>query len=295
MPRIIQFLHPSVEATPLLPSETIINWNNHDSHRRKFILSEGEYLNEKQQLICEDLVFWGEWEPQSKIISTRRGNSKPPKFINIPFIDPKVADRYHTTDPNVFGNVFRYIICMQRAFHRVLVDMPVGSIVLFGSSINRQFCLDTVFVVSGRQINYTLKTINKIIEHSLKGQYYHATIYPIVNNANVTVQIEDDSCRLPTNHHCTYYEGVKFSERSEFGGMYSFVPCKIYNQKSQLSSLFNQPTIQLDIFKGTQTQGITHKDLSLVEIEQYWSEIRRQIAKQDLLEAVSFKNPPLKL
>ena len=41
MPKIIQFLHTSVEATPENSNESVIEWNNNKDHRRKFILSKG--------------------------------------------------------------------------------------------------------------------------------------------------------------------------------------------------------------------------------------------------------------
>jgi hypothetical protein len=74
MPRIVQFLHTAVEATPEEEHDIIIPWNNHKDHRRKFILSEGKYVNEGKEE-NGDLTFWGEWEAQSNIeeLKTQRG------------------------------------------------------------------------------------------------------------------------------------------------------------------------------------------------------------------------------
>ena len=68
MPKIIQFLHPSQEALPTNADDKIIQWNNYITHRRKFLLSKGEYINQNGLLKVDDLTFWGEWEPQSEIL-----------------------------------------------------------------------------------------------------------------------------------------------------------------------------------------------------------------------------------
>ena len=70
MPRIIQFLHTAVEATPNEINDRIIPWNNHKDHRRKFILSQGRYVKD-DNAENDDLTFWGEWEAQSNIEKLR--------------------------------------------------------------------------------------------------------------------------------------------------------------------------------------------------------------------------------
>lgn len=137
MPKIIQFLHTAQEATPINESDNIIPWNNNDTHRRKFILSEGKYVVSNDEQVERALVFWGEWEAQSEIERINIGNLNPPNYLNRPFINPTFPNRTHNTDPYVFGENFRYIICKQGYFHNVLTNLEPSSIILFGSSINK--------------------------------------------------------------------------------------------------------------------------------------------------------------
>lgn len=43
-------------------------WNT-GPHRRKFLTAPGRYL-EAGAMRSDELVFWGEWEPQSRVIRT---------------------------------------------------------------------------------------------------------------------------------------------------------------------------------------------------------------------------------
>ena len=62
----VQFIHPGVECLPSRRSKTdLIPWN-HGSHKRKFLCQPGWYVK-KGQLVHDELTFWGEWEPQSRI------------------------------------------------------------------------------------------------------------------------------------------------------------------------------------------------------------------------------------
>ncbi|MBK8611869.1 MAG: hypothetical protein IPL84_18545 [Chitinophagaceae bacterium] len=295
MPKIVQFLHPAEEATPLNKGDRFIPWNNHPTHRRKFLISDGNYVNRQGDLEKKQLAFWGEWEAQSEIIPINKANNNPPNYINIPYVNPSVPNRTHTTDPFVFGHSFRYIICMQRAFHNILTELESNSIILFGSSINQTFCLDTVFVVSDNQTNYNLNTISNLVPSEKRGQYYYATIYPIYGDTNCNPLVDDlESCRITIENKCTFYEGVTYHEKDTYNQMYSFAPCKIYNEDSPLGSLFSQPKIYLDFISGSQTRGIHSKDCSIKDIQMYWNSVSEQIEKQSLLKGVYFKNPELK-
>ena len=118
MPKVVQFLHPQEEATPGKgENNNILEWSEHPTHRRKFMLSDGAYIDSNGGFIKEGLVFWGEWEAQSKVERLYNSQSYLPKYLQIPFIDPSVEKKIHNTDPYVFGKNFRYIICMQRKFH----------------------------------------------------------------------------------------------------------------------------------------------------------------------------------
>ena len=295
MPKIIQFLHTALEATPQSENDSFIPWNNHETHRRKFIKSPGKYVNVEGNETDGELAFWGEWEPQSQIVKLKNSKKYLPKYLNFPFINPSVPNRTHNTDPNVFGKHFKYIICKQGFFHKVLTNLEENSIILFGSSINKEFCLDTVFVVSRNQMNYNISTIEDLFQEDRRGKYYHASVNPIYDDTNYNVKInEEDSCRISEKSTYTFYESVDFSERDSYNGLYSFVPVKIFNQDKESSYVFKQPIIQLDFLEHMQTQGVNSNDCHLEEIIDYWKEIVNQIDANGLKKGTWFKSPELK-
>lgn len=292
MPKIIQFLHTAQEATPINDLDNIIPWNNYDTHRRKFILSNGKFVNDKNELEENELVFWGEWEAQSEIEKINNGNPNPPNFLNIPFINPAVPNRTHNTDPYVFGKNFRYIICKQGYFHNVLTNLEPNSIILFGSSINGDFCLDTLFVVSKEMSNYTINTIENLFPLNNRGQYYHASVNPIYDEFEYNRNAQnEDFCRINDQRIYSYYKSVNFEERHNYNDVYSFVPCKLYNQRN---FTFRQPPIKLDFIKGNQKQGVNSKECTTDEIIKYWNDIVNQIKRNELIKGTYFKTPELK-
>ena len=291
MPNIVQFLHPSVEATPLSQFDNFINWNNTDNHRRKFIKSEGKFVNEFDQEVKADLTFWGEWEPQSSIERLNNSASRP-KFSNTPYVDPTDGSMNQNTDPYVFGEKFRYMICQQKNYNNILKNLQPLSIILFGSCIDNAFRLDTLFVISEAKRKYSILNINELTDKN--NQFFYASINPMCGNAKYNKSVaEEDSCRIGSGEEFTYYEGVAFSEKSNYNDIYSFSPCKNYSAGG--SFIFQQPKICLDFINPTQTQGINPQECSRDEIISYWKLIERQIREQELLKGTFFKTPPLKL
>ena len=295
MPKIIQFLHPSQEALPINVDDKIIQWNNFVTHRRKFLLSSGEYINHNGELKVDDLTFWGEWEPQSEIIKIT--NPKPyfPNYLNLPYLDPSVPERTHTTDPYVFGQNFKYFICRQHSNRHILKNIEPDSIILFGSSINFKFCLDTLFVVSKNRIKYSSKNMNEMFPIDKRGQFYYACIDPIFGNSLCNPEVEEeDNCRANKNEEFVCYESLNFDEVKQDGKIYSFVPSKLYDKDNIRNSVFGQPEIKLDFIQSAQTMGINSKECTIEEIQEYWNEIAKQIENQNLLKGTKFKTPPMR-
>ena len=151
---LVQFIHPGTECTPKREAD-FIPWN-HGDHRRKFLCNPGWYMEGERQE-SDELTFWGEWEPQSRI--TRIDNPiedkclphvihRPLLDLNEPVNDAKGRCRQNT-DPFVFHERFLYRCCHQitTTGQTQLAHLLPGSIVLFGSCVNDLFAIDTVFVV----------------------------------------------------------------------------------------------------------------------------------------------------
>src|SRR5690349_15651078 len=62
----VQFLHPGGEHKP--PADGAMPWNVGD-HRRKFLRARGS-ATDRHQAVETELVLWGEWEPDSRVVET---------------------------------------------------------------------------------------------------------------------------------------------------------------------------------------------------------------------------------
>jgi hypothetical protein len=63
----VQFLHPSGEHRP--DDGVIKRWNTKE-HKRKCLVSPGKYVA-GEKLIEGRIEFWGEWEPESRVLRAR--------------------------------------------------------------------------------------------------------------------------------------------------------------------------------------------------------------------------------
>lgn len=62
---VVQFIHPGGEHAP--DDGRVKTWNT-DAHRRKFLTSPGRYVA-GDEVHHGDIVFWGEWEPESRVVA----------------------------------------------------------------------------------------------------------------------------------------------------------------------------------------------------------------------------------
>src|SRR6266481_1318520 len=162
--RVVQFLHPGEEHRPDRWINGSIGWKvwNCGNHKRKFMLAAGLLTEGARQAPMKGVfTFWGEWEPQSQVRRLVSG-AYCPQWLHVPQLNldelrnlAKRAELSCTTlgaqntDPLVFGDRFRYVLCQQyRKFGSTkLANLNNGDLILFGSHIRGYFALDTVFVV----------------------------------------------------------------------------------------------------------------------------------------------------
>ena len=241
---IVQFTHPGAQHTlsPIERRNGIKEWNTGE-HRRKYMIAEGQYVINGGAALStkQDLLFWGEWEPMSKIVKTYhfKDYTVNPKYLHSPFLKinkkglvqhvvikgsgtivpsavgcgggKKVCCNYQNTDPFVFDDSFYYSCCKQS--FRTLRQLDPGSIILFGSTIMNTkyggpcFAIDTVFVVDDRR-DYTAGTYKKDLAGFIPP--YYDQIMGFNSWAN------------PTQPY-TCYKGASF--RQPIDGMFSYVPC----------------------------------------------------------------------
>jgi hypothetical protein len=312
MPSIVQFFHPGGEhgydKNCSKDGCFIKDWNTlftkqgkGNGHKRKFLLNEGSYIENGQRHEGK-LLFWGEWEPPSRVKELRyQTNSSPyginPEYLHCPFLPSDEEIRkyqekhyYQNTDPFVFGNNFIYGICRQKRIKKLRALEP-GSLIIFGSSVNHRFVIDTIFVVKTANHYYSLDDINKL----------NLGKYPDI----VTQFITDKNNKIDPSHGLTLYTGATFDDPID--GMYSFVPAKVYNGCEIGFSRFYMPdeffnTSFTDYFqrfekrKGKIFEGGAmgvkgpNDSRSISEIYKFWKYIKTVVSK-DYVLGVNFKMP----
>lgn len=298
----VQFIHPGVECLPSRRSDSdIIPWNR-GIHRRKFLCQPGWYVK-NGRLVHDELTFWGEWEPQSRM--TRIDNpigSGGPHVIHHPLLDLDEPKRdaqrrcRQNTDPFVFHEQFLYRCCQQvtATGPTQLAHLSSGSIVLFGSRVNNLFAIDTVFVVGkfrdyydqkgGIKFDPNLREYAEIVGVGLKGS----------RSGNCSGCGNNLKNRRRPSKMRLYYGA---SPETPFEGMYSFVPCKRLSGNEQG---WARPTLtrdeMRDIYDDCITDNLTQgrkycDDVTLERNVEAWNHIRKLFADRGYLEGVKFECP----
>lgn len=320
--RIVQFTHPGGQYTlsKIEKSYSVKEWNI-DKHCRKFLIAEGQYMINNTLSNPQDLLFWGEWEPESKIVSSfvvpdpvvyptnlhspflridKKGelikyNSRLTSTPNtcctgiLPQTCRKKCRLFQNTDPFVFDEFFYYCLCKQESFPS-LKNLDVGSIILFGSTISAKrggpyFALDTVFVV-GEKKQFEVKDYKTVLNNYLP-QYYEQIMG--IDTWNNKAQL-------------TCYKGASFHH--PVNGMYSFVPCKpveetglngfkrVMLKNKDFSSIsipaLNQKKTPKFISDNLNTApNITTSDLSTNKL--FWDRVCQIVNSQGYKQGMNFK------
>lgn len=226
--RLVQFPHPGREHA--MPASGRRTWKlGSEAHKRTFLQSSGTY---RRAATGDDqrgeVAFWGEWEGGVDLVTEVEQVPGGPRWLCRPApraVAPMSSDGTppQNTDPFVWGDAIRYTFCRQPGNGK-LRRLGRGSVILFGSSVQHRFVLDTVLVVAGW------------IEHAkrsdLAGQaeetYVRATIDPMYGWGE-----DDRTYRL--------YFGATPDE--PVNGMFSFVPCR---PAAGSRSGFARPSVELE-------------------------------------------------
>lgn len=195
MPKIYFLNHP-VNEPRYLKSRTKRNivsvpWNCTLSHKRKFIVREGQYLS-GGKIIKDSLYFWGEYEPDTQAVLVNKTAPRAVHNILHPAHVVSCPSKEENTDPYVFG-MFRNICCRRRN----TVYKP-DDVLVFGrmDDVKNILEIDTVLVV---------ESIDKIRNIPTNSQYYYASVLPLCPY-------------IPTD----FIEGKLYSLDDMY---FSFVPC----------------------------------------------------------------------
>lgn len=251
----VQFPHPGGEHIPHGPE---MGWNTGD-HARKFLKARGTYLAD-DVIRSGPLAFWGEWEPQSRIVETfPRKHQGLPRVLHEPYWQvPSHRGSLQNTDPLVFGDHFLYTNCRQGR-NRKLRELAPGSMILFGSKVGGQFALDTLFVVGNGSQEFTPASSPEL---DMPAWIEELVLGPLRDSSDS----QGDRFRL--------YRGRTHQDAPD--GPFSFVPCRPYERGR---SAFARPAIHLDrrwvspnLAQGAKATAATEK-----EIRELWEIVVHQV------------------
>jgi hypothetical protein len=248
-----------------------MDWNRRD-HARKFLKANGSYTS-GGQLRTGPFVFWGEWEPQSRVIETFRKGDGQPRWLHEPYWQlPAHRRLLQNTDPLVFGDRFLYSNCRQQS-NRKLRELAPGSLIVFGSKVDGEFVFDTVFVVGDSSRLFTQESAQEID----CDDWVRAVVF-------------DPLSRSPkrATEPFRLYWGRTYDEAPR--GPFSFVPCWPY---AQGRSAFPRPALRLSRRRVTPnlTQGAKATSASQAEILELWDEILDHVARAGLSLGVRLDPP----
>lgn len=221
--QMIQFPHPIWEDRADIGG--VKPWNR-SAHKRNFIVSPGEAIVSKgtEPKRFENISFWGEWEPEAKIVGHFDKADSPitPRRLIAPLFpkdmpEPSGDNCCGNTDPFVFGEHFKFSNCRQNINGRPsrLQYLSAGSLILFGGIYRGDFWLDTVFVVKDGLKYKGCDCQNQEMQKFLGADYpfFHAaTLKPIAASSDMQ------------KRHYTLYRGQNWQENPNY---FSFVPCDV--------------------------------------------------------------------
>ena len=275
MPKlIIQLNHPGNQKTYVLGkgyqkvNDLIIReWNNDPQHYRKFIKNSGDYLqNLNSKPHKNSLLFWGEWEGNSEFAPFAGGLGFP-DGTHIPFHSILIRG-IQNTDPYVFGEYFKYAICSQTG---VMCNLLSDSLILFGTTKDIGFELDTVFVVRNHESAQNVY-LNK------------ASNYTLIYREETLEQLGQTYYGPNPSMYNKIYRGQTWCENQDY---FSFVPCKVNDGIGFKKVLLPIPPM------GKQKVGHPYQQFSKLNHNQLWRYIVDEVLRQGFYLGIRFDEPQI--
>ena len=279
----VQFPHPRGEH---VPASDQMPWNV-GAHGRKFLVAPGAYLDDNGDSVAEaELVFWGEWEPPSRVVTRWPPSGYLPRVLHRPFWIRPTTDGYRqNTDPWVWGDQMLYSNCKQttgRPHHRPnsMQRLDHGSVICFGSTLGGEFCMDTVFVVASAEPWDPSETATLDADDAFK---------VCTGQSLLTGEDEDDAATCAARASLTLYRGATVDDPVE--GMFSLVPAR---RADGDDCRFARPPVRLPGFvnpASTQSTWGSKRPLAIGTLHSLWEQVCHQVHAEDLLLAVRLQIP----
>ncbi len=240
----------------------IREWNDEKVHFRKFIRNEGNFLAKLDTLpLKSKLLFWGEWEGNSIFTPFEEDKGKKPNGIHVPF--HSILNRgCQNTDSYVYGDNFKYATCSQSG---KLTKLDSDSLILFGTTKDNGFELDTVFVVKENETAQNVLVNNGL---NYTKVYFEETLVPLIPDYY--------------NSGKNIYHGQTWWGNKDY---FSFVPCKIDNNIGFQKALLQIPPM------SKQKVGHPYKHLDKMTHLELWKHIVAEVLNQGFCLGIRFSEP----
>jgi hypothetical protein len=269
----VQFPHPGGEHNPRTEQ---MPWNT-DQHRRKFLVTRGRYVDADECTGEADLAFWGEWEAPSRVARRWPVAGRMPRALHRPYwYEPETNGYRQNTDPWVFGERMIYSNCKQvigRSRRPTsMQSLARGSVICFGSTIDGEFCVDTVFVVASREPWVPVRVDDLEIDEAFK----------TCTGGSVATRQGDAHMNL------TLYRGATVEDPVE--GMFSFVPAAPAEADDPR---FLRPSLESRFINAASRQSTwgSKRLLAMDTVRDAWQDVRHQVLGGGLMLAVGLRTP----
>jgi hypothetical protein len=284
----VQFPHPGAEhrfAGDEMP------WNV-GRHGRKFLVAPGRYVAGDDQPHEGEVVFWAEWEPPSRVERHWPDKGDLPRTLHRPYwTRPSRSWPRQNTDPWVFGERMIYSNCKQTTGTprrpTAMQSLPLGSVICFGSTRRRRFCIDTVFVVAGAQPWTPGRTAGLDVDEA----FIVCTAQSLTPKAAGAGRTGcHPGCLPDAELELTLYRGATID--NPVHGMYSFVPARPADHPQPR---FQRPAVHLPELINPASRQSTRgarRALPIEEVREAWSSLRDQALAQGLVLATYLATPP---
>jgi hypothetical protein len=265
-------------------------WNQ-GPHRRKFLISPGRYvegLAVGDEPDLTELVFWGEWEPPSRVEERWPKSGRLPQFLHRPhWVVPSGNEYRQNTDPWIWGDRMIYSCCKQTADGRptAMRRLDRGSVICFGSKIDGAFCLDTVFVVASAEPWTAADAEDMDVDDAFRT----CTASAIVSGECATARAQS-SCTPAEPLPLVLYHGATYDDPVD--GMFSFVPA---GRADADMVRFARPSLDLpdDLLRpASQNFWGALRILPIDDVRAAWEQVGMQVRAADLVLATWLQTPP---
>jgi hypothetical protein len=272
--RFIQFPHPGSEHA-MSPSG-FRPWKlGNEAHARTFLQSDGAYrASATERDESGPAAFWGEWEGAARLVRELDRVPNGPRFLCRPDPEgpppPTSADGApaQNTDPFVWGPAIRFTFCRQKD-NQKLRRLGRGSLILFGSSPERGFELDTVLVVAGWMDHRRSADLAGLTD----SDHLRWTIDPMYGWGD---------------HTRTYRLYWGATPAHPVDGMFSFVPC----QPADTTDGFERPVVELgELLKRGLRMQARVVDVETARIPEIWAQVVKQVTGAGLALATRLELP----